>query len=123
MPFLAHSHTYPGFIGKMSSLDHFLLDPRCEDYSFQDQAVSDFEQSLDSILTDFIETPGLQNIIHPLISHISLVHQSHQGFSTELVLFLILLNHSLLLTLDLINYGASLGHFFHLYLWPADVST
>ena len=39
----------------MSSLNHFLLEPECEDYSFLDQAVAGFEQDLDSILTDSIE--------------------------------------------------------------------
>ena len=49
--FVAHSHIYPGFTGKLSSLTHFLLEPDCEDYSFQNQAMTDFEQGLDSILT------------------------------------------------------------------------
>ena len=43
----------------MSQLTHFPLEPQCEDYSFPDQAVADFEQGLDSILTDSIETPKL----------------------------------------------------------------
>ena len=41
----------------MSSLTHFPLEPGCEDYSFLDQAVADFEQGLDSILIDSIEAP------------------------------------------------------------------
>ena len=57
--FGACSHIYPGFTGKVSSLTHFLLEPGCEDYAFLDQAVADFEQSLDSILTDSLETPEL----------------------------------------------------------------
>ena len=43
----------------MSSLTHFSLEPECEDYFFLDQAVADFEQGLDSILTDYIKTPEL----------------------------------------------------------------
>ena len=43
----------------MSSLTHFPLEPGCEDYAFLDQAVSDFEQGLDSILTDSLKTPEL----------------------------------------------------------------
>ena len=35
------------------------LELGCEDYSFLDQAVADFEQGLDSILTDSIEAPEL----------------------------------------------------------------
>ena len=41
--FVAYSHIYPGFTGKVSSLTHFPLEPGCEDYSFLDQAVADFE--------------------------------------------------------------------------------
>ena len=54
--FVACSHIYPGFTGKVSSLTHFPLEPGCEDYSFLDQAVADFEQGLDSIFTDPFET-------------------------------------------------------------------
>ena len=54
--FVAHSHIYPGFTGKVSSLTHFPLEPGCEDYAFLDQAVADFEQGLDSILTDSLKT-------------------------------------------------------------------
>ena len=57
--FVAHSHIYPGFTGKVSSLTHFALEPGCEDYSFLDQAVADFEKGLDSILTNAVETPEL----------------------------------------------------------------
>ena len=57
--FVGHSHIYPRFTGKVSSLTHFLLEPGCEDYAFLDQAVADFEQGLDSILTDSLETPDL----------------------------------------------------------------
>ena len=54
--FVACSHIYPGFIGKVSSLTSFPLEPGCEDYAFLDQAVADFEKGLDSILTDSLET-------------------------------------------------------------------
>ena len=57
--FVAHSHIYPWFTGKVSSLTHLLLEPGGEDYSFLEQAVADFEQSFDSILTDSIQTQGL----------------------------------------------------------------
>ena len=57
--FVACSHIYPGFTGKVSSLTHFPLEPGCEDYAFLDQAVADFKQGLDSILTDSLETPDL----------------------------------------------------------------
>ena len=57
--FVTHSHIYPGFTGEVSSLSHFPLEPGCEDYSFLDQAVAYFEQGLDSILTNFLETPEL----------------------------------------------------------------
>ena len=57
--FVACSHIYTGFTGKVPSLTHFPLEPGCEDYAFLDQAVADFEQGLDSILTDSLETPEL----------------------------------------------------------------
>ena len=55
--FVVYSHIYPGFTGnKVSSLTHFPLEPGSEDYAFLDQAVADFEQGLDSILTDSLKT-------------------------------------------------------------------
>ena len=57
--FVVHSHIYPGFTGKVSSLTHFPLELGCKDYFFLDQAVADFEQRLDSILTDPLETSEL----------------------------------------------------------------
>ena len=56
---VGHSHSCHGFIGKVSSLTHFPLEPGCDDYSFLDQVVADFEQGWDSILTDSLETPEL----------------------------------------------------------------
>ena len=57
--FVAHSHIYPGFMGKVSSRNHSPLEWGCEDYYFLEQAITVFEQSLDSTLTDSIETPDL----------------------------------------------------------------
>ena len=57
--FVACSHTYPGFTGKVSSLTNFPLEPGCEDNAFLDQAVADFEQGPVSILTDPLKTPKL----------------------------------------------------------------
>ena len=54
--FVAHSHINYGFTGKVSSLTHFPGVPGCEDYYFLDQAVADFEQGFDSILTNSIKT-------------------------------------------------------------------
>ena len=59
-----------------------------------------------------------QNRKHPLMSLLSLLLQSLQGFFTWLVQFLILLNYSLLLASGLINYGDMQGHFFTLFLLP-----
>ena len=56
---VAHSHIYAGFMGKVALLTHIPLETGCEDYSLVDQIVADFEQGLDSILTDTIETPKL----------------------------------------------------------------
>ena len=57
--FVACFHIYPGFTGKVSSLTHFYLELSCENYSFLDQAIADFEKGLDSIITDSLETPEL----------------------------------------------------------------
>ena len=54
--FVVLSHIYSGFMGNVSSLTPFSLEAGCEDYSFLDQAVVDFEQDLDSILNDSTET-------------------------------------------------------------------
>ena len=54
--FVACSHIYAGFTGKVSSLIHYPLEPGCEDYAFLDQAVADFKQGLDSIPTDSLKT-------------------------------------------------------------------
>ena len=61
--YVAHLHIYPGFTGKVSSLMHFPLERGFEDYSFLDQAVADFEQSLDSILNDSIQMPELDTFL------------------------------------------------------------
>ena len=45
------THFYPGFKSKVSILTHFSLELACEDFYFLDQAVVDFENGLDSILT------------------------------------------------------------------------
>ena len=72
--FIAHSHSYPGFTGKVSSLTHFPLGPECDDYAFLDQGVADFEEGLDSILTDSLKTLELDtsldkpNVITSLVS-------------------------------------------------------
>ena len=59
--FIDESHIYPGFTGKVSSLIHFRLEPGCDNYSFLDQEIVDFIQGLDSILTDYVETPELDS--------------------------------------------------------------
>ena len=97
----------------MSSLTHFSLEAGCEDYSILDQAVSDFEEGLDSILTDSIEIPELDTSLDEPDAITSSVSS---GFLHS-VLFLIILNCSLLLALGLQNCGAKLGPFLHLCLW------
>ena len=41
--FVVHFHMYPGFTGKVSSLNHFPLEPGSEDYTILVQAVANFE--------------------------------------------------------------------------------
>ena len=52
-------------MSKVSSLTHFPLEPGCEDYSFLDKAKVDFEQGLDSILSDPVETLELDASLFP----------------------------------------------------------
>ena len=111
--FVAHSHIYPGFTGKVLSLTHFPLEQGCKDYAFLDQAVADFEQGLDSILTDSLRH---WNWTLPWMSLMPLHLQSLLGFSAQLVPFLIILSCSLLLAFNLLNCGARLGLFLPLYL-------
>ena len=114
--FVACSHIYPGFTGKVSSLAHSPLEPGCEDYSFLDKVVADFEQGLDSILT-YPSSLRHQNWTYLWMSLMLLHLQSLLGFSAWLVHFLILLNCSLLLPSGLINCSAKLWSFLHLCLW------
>ena len=111
--FVAHSHIYPGFSGKVSSLTHFLLEPGCEDYAFLDQAVADFEQGLDSILTDSLETPELDTSLDDP----DIITSSVSSGFLHSVPFLIILSHRLLLAFELVNCGARLGLFLPLCLW------
>ena len=60
---MAHSNIYPGFTGKVSSLTHFPLELGCEDCSFLDQVMADFQQGLVSILTNSLETAELDTSI------------------------------------------------------------
>ena len=46
-----------GFIGKVSTLTHFMPEPGCEDYSFLNQAFDDFEHCHYSILAESVEIP------------------------------------------------------------------
>ena len=48
-------------MGKVSTVTYFLLEISCEDSSFLDQPVEDYEQGLDSILADSTETPELDD--------------------------------------------------------------
>ena len=90
--------------------------PGCDAYSFLSQAGADIEDGLDSILTDFIKTPELDVSLHkPDAIHL----QSLLSSCVWLVLILIILNCSLLLASNFINYGGRLGHHFCVYHWWA----
>ena len=47
----------------MSLLTYSPLEPGCEDYSFLDWTVADFEQGLDSIFTNSLKTPELDTFL------------------------------------------------------------
>ena len=83
-------------------------------FPFLNQTVADFEQGLDSILADSIETPELNTFLDEPDAVTSSVSS---WFSTWFVLFLILLNHSLPLGYGFVNCGARLGCFLQLCLW------
>ena len=112
--FVAHSHIYPGFTGKVSSLTHFPLEPGCEDYAFLDQAVADFKQELDSILTDSLKTLELDT--SPEKPDAVTSSSVSSGFLHS-VSFLIILSCSLLLAFVLVYCSARLGLFLPLCLW------
>ena len=81
-------------MGMVSSLTHFPLEPGCEDYSLLDLAGADFEQSLESILTDPVETPKLDA---SCVESVGVPSSSHQDSFAQLVPHLICLNCSWLL--------------------------
>ena len=103
--FIAWSHIYPSFTGKVSRLTHFPLEPGCQDYSFLHQVVEDFEHGLHSILPDSINLPDLNASFAEAD-----VILSSASFCTSFYYCLILLDCSLLLASNLINHGARLGH-------------
>ena len=54
--FAAKSNICPGFTGKVLTLTHLPFEPGCEDYFFLEEAVRNFDHSLDSILMDSVDT-------------------------------------------------------------------
>ena len=111
--FVACSHIYPGFTGKVSSLTYFPLELVCEDYSFLDQAVLTLNKAW--IPSSLIPTRH-QNWTLPWMSLMPLHLPSLLGFFTQLALFLIILNCSLFLAYDLVNCGTRVGLFLLLCL-------
>ena len=92
---------YPILIGKVTSSAHFPFKLDCEDYTFLDKSFKDFECSLDSILMDFIETLDLYIFFDEpafVTSSVSLVHSGNT--------FLIALNQVLVLSPNVVHYGA-----------------
>ena len=90
---------YPGLMDKVLSLTHLPLELGYEDYSFLDQAIANFQKGFDSILTDSIETLEWDTSLdepNAITSSVS------SGFLCS-VLFLILLNCSLLGASGLVN--------------------
>ena len=58
------SQIYLCSTGDMSTLTHSPLEPGCEDYSFLDQAVEDFQHCLDSTFTNSANTSELVEFIY-----------------------------------------------------------
>ena len=110
--FVACSHIYPGFTGKVSSLTHFPLEPGCEDYVFLDQAVADFKQGLDCILTDSLKMPELDTSLEEpdaITSSSGFLHSVNTLSDNS--------KPQLTPSIHTLNCGARLGLFLPLCLW------
>ena len=94
--FIAQSHVLPGFMCKVSTLAHFLLEPCCEGYSFLNKTFKDFGHGPDSILMDSVDSSELEVSLMSLMPCL-------QGIYAWLVPLLIILDCSLLLASNLIN--------------------
>ena len=107
--FVANSHIYQGFICKVSSLNHFPLEPGCEGYSFLDQTIAGVEQGLDSNRIDSIMTLELDasfdetDVIASSFSS-GFPQWLSTGFDTS--------------KLQLFKLWCQAGELFHLCLWP-----
>ena len=111
--FVACSHIYPGFTGKMSSLTHFPWNQGMRIMPFWIRLL--LTSNKDWIPSSLIHLRHW-NWILPWRSLMPLPLQSLLGFSTQLVPFLIILSCSLLLAFILVNCGARLGLFLPLCL-------
>ena len=87
-------------MGKLFTLTHFLLEPECEDHSLLGQGVQEMEYALDFIFMDSINTSELDASLDE--SDVVLLH-SLSVLYTQLIPFLIVLNHSLFPASNLIS--------------------
>ena len=63
--FFSQSHINSRFMGKVSTLTHFLLEQRCKDYYFLDQAAAEFSM----VFIQSLPTPSEHcNLVHPLMN-------------------------------------------------------
>ena len=109
--FLAHSHIYPGFTSKVSSLTHFPLGVRIMPFWIELLLTLNKDWTPSSLIHS-----RHQDWTLPWRSLMPLHLQSLLGFSAQFVPFLIILSHSLLLAFVLVNCGARLGLFLPLCL-------
>ena len=110
--FIAQLHIYPGLTGKVSPWIDFPPELGCEEYSFLGPDSWRFHGWSCFYPTISVDTPYLDASFeeaYVLPSSVS------TGFLTWLVPVLIILDHSLLLEINCINYGARLGIYFYLY--------
>ena len=64
--FFIQSPSYPWFLGKLSTLTHFPLDPDYEDYSYIDHTFRDFDsETMNFNLKDLVEMPELDTFFEP----------------------------------------------------------
>ena len=111
--FVACSHIYPGFTGKVSSLTHFPWNQGVRIMPFWIRLLLTLNKAW--IPSSLIHLRH-QNWTFPWMSMMSLHLQSLLGFFAQLVPFLMILSHSLLLAFILINCGSRLGLFLSLCL-------
>ena len=110
--FIAQSHIYPSFTGKVSTLIYFTLEPGCEDYFFCTKQSKTFTWS--SFYPHRLLS-AYQNWSYLVMRMMPRLLQSPQGVYAWWVPILIIVDCSLPIASNVIHYGTRIGHYFYLY--------